>query len=58
MVAGKNLDYYRYDGRDIQGTTEHLLACMQSISPDAVFQEVQNALAERHSAERAARPAY
>jgi heptosyltransferase-2 len=40
MVAGKNLDYYRYDGRDIQGSTEHLLACMRSISPEAVFDEV------------------
>ncbi len=43
MVAGRNLDYYRYDGRDIQGTTEHLLACMKSISPEAVFQEIERA---------------
>ncbi len=43
MVAGRNLDYYRYDGRDIQGTTEHLLACMKCISPDAVFQEIEGA---------------
>ena len=47
MVAGRNLHYYRYDGRDIQGTTEHLLACMRSISPQAVFERVQNALAEK-----------
>jgi len=40
MVAGRNLEYYRYDGRDIQGSTEHLLACMRSISPEAVFEEV------------------
>lgn len=46
MVGGKNLDYYRYDGRDIQGTTEHLLACMRSISPEAVFQQIESALAE------------
>src|SRR2546427_2774738 len=54
MVAGKNLDYYRYDGRDIQGTTEHLLACMRSISPEAVFQAIQSALAERQSTMREA----
>jgi len=44
MVAGRNLEYYLYDGRDIQGTTEHLLACMRSISPEMVFAELKNAL--------------
>jgi len=44
MVAGRNLEYYRYDGRDIQGTTDHLLACMRSISPEAVFEALQSAL--------------
>src|SRR5205823_8912189 len=47
MVAGKNLDYYRYDGRDIQGGTEHLLACMRSITPEAVLDVVQQAIAAR-----------
>jgi heptosyltransferase III len=37
MVAGRNLEYYLYDGKDIQGSTEHLLACMRSITPEAVF---------------------
>ncbi len=45
MVAGRNLEYYRYDGRDIQGTRQHLLECMKSISPDAVLKELQAALA-------------
>lgn len=44
MVAGKNLDYYRYDGRDIQGGTEHLLACMRSITPEMVWATVVEAL--------------
>jgi ADP-heptose:LPS heptosyltransferase len=47
MVAGRNLDYYRFDGRNINGSTEHLLACMRSISPQAVFDEVERALAKR-----------
>ncbi len=46
LVAGRNLEYYRYDGRDIQGTTEHLLACMRSITPEAVFQIVSEAIRE------------
>lgn len=37
MVAGRNLEYYLYDGKDIKGSREHLLACMRSITPDAVF---------------------
>jgi hypothetical protein len=49
MVAGRNLEYYRFDGRNVQGSTEHLLACMKSISPEAVFDELQHALAERRA---------
>src|SRR5439155_24798111 len=44
MVAGRNLDYYRYDGRDIEGGREHLLACMRSITPDAVLATITEAL--------------
>lgn len=47
MVAGRNLEYYRYDGRDIQGSREHLLACMRSITPEAVYEEIERALAEQ-----------
>ena len=36
-VAGHNLDYYRYDGGDIKGTREELLACMASIKIEDVF---------------------
>jgi lipopolysaccharide heptosyltransferase II len=35
-VAGKNLDYYRYDGKGIQGTQEELTQCMSSVSVDDV----------------------
>jgi heptosyltransferase-2 len=39
-VAGRNLDYYRYDGGDIKGTREELLACMDSITIENVFDTV------------------
>jgi len=45
MVAGRNLEYYRYDGRDIQGGTEHLIECMRSITPDSVLDQVSQAIA-------------
>ena len=47
IVAGRNLDYYRFDGRNVQGTTGHLLACMKSISPEAVFEQLQPGFAEK-----------
>ncbi|MDE3067327.1 MAG: glycosyltransferase family 9 protein [Verrucomicrobiota bacterium] len=40
VIAGRNLDYYRYDGGDIKGTREELLACMASIRVEDVFQAV------------------
>lgn len=43
-VAGRNLDYYRYDGAGIKGTTEELLRCMASISVDEVFRIIMEAL--------------
>jgi lipopolysaccharide heptosyltransferase II len=39
-VAGRNLDYYRYDGGDIKGTRDELLACMASIKIEDVFETV------------------
>jgi ADP-heptose:LPS heptosyltransferase len=44
MVAGRNLDYYRYDGGPIKGTREHLLACMASIKVEDVLQAVMESL--------------
>jgi ADP-heptose:LPS heptosyltransferase len=45
MVAGRNLEYYRYDGKGIRGGAEHLAECMRSVTPEAVYHRVQNALA-------------
>lgn len=44
MVAGRNLDYYRYDGGPIKGTREHLLACMASIKVEDVYAAVKDVL--------------
>jgi ADP-heptose:LPS heptosyltransferase len=40
VVAGRNLDYYRYDGGGIKGTREDLLACMASVKVEDVFEKV------------------
>jgi len=37
-VAGKNLDYYRYDGRGIRGSRAELARCMNSVTVEAVLQ--------------------
>ncbi len=42
VVNGRNLDYYRYDGGDIKGTREELLACMASVKIESVFEAVAN----------------
>ncbi|MGH7951210.1 MAG: glycosyltransferase family 9 protein [Limisphaerales bacterium] len=40
MVAGRNLEFYRYDGGDIKGAREELLACMVSVKIEDVFERV------------------
>jgi heptosyltransferase-2 len=40
VVAGRNLDYYRYDGGDIKGTRGELLACMASVTVENIFDTV------------------
>lgn len=42
MVNGRGLEYYRYDGGDIKGTRDELLAVMASIKIEAVFEAVTN----------------
>ncbi|HTR40399.1 MAG TPA: glycosyltransferase family 9 protein [Pseudomonadales bacterium] len=37
-VAGRNLDYYRYDGGDIKGTREEILRTMTSVKVEDVFE--------------------
>ncbi len=40
VVNGRNLDYYRYDGGDIKGTREELIAAMSSVTVVDVFAAV------------------
>jgi len=53
MVGGRNLEYYRYDGKGIRGGAEHLAACMRSVTPEAVYDRVQSALAAYRTSSRA-----
>jgi len=39
-VAGRNLEFYRYDGRGIQGSKEELQRCMESVTVESVFDAV------------------
>jgi heptosyltransferase-2 len=43
-VNGRNLEFYRYDGRDIKGTPEELRSCMASVTVEAVQTAVEKAL--------------
>ncbi len=43
-IAGRNLNYYRYDGRSIQGTPAELIRCMESVSVSAVETQVARVL--------------
>lgn len=43
-VAGRNLDYYRYDGAGIRGSDEELLRCMESVRVGEVYRAVNEAL--------------
>src|ERR1035437_9534833 len=43
-VNGRGLDFYRYDGGDIKGTREELLACMESVKVADVFATVTKLL--------------
>jgi ADP-heptose:LPS heptosyltransferase len=44
-VAGRQLDFYRYDGGGIRGTEEELIRCMTAVTPEAVFQAINRTLA-------------
>lgn len=44
VVNGRNLDYYRYNGKPIQGTDEELIAAMASVKVEAVLGAVMEAL--------------
>jgi hypothetical protein len=36
-IAGRHLDFYRYDGRPIAGTADELLGIMSSVSVESVL---------------------
>ena len=40
VINGRNLDYYRYDGGDIKGTRDELVAAMDSVKLSDVFAAV------------------
>ncbi|MGO9587576.1 MAG: glycosyltransferase family 9 protein [Limisphaerales bacterium] len=40
VVAGRNLEFYRYDGRGIRGSDEELRRCMESVTVESVFDEI------------------
>lgn len=46
VVNGRNLDYYRYDGRPIQGTDEELRRAMASVSVEEVYRTLTEALGD------------
>ena len=43
-VAGRNLDYYRYDGGDIKGTREEFLRCMTSVKIEDVLAALRDGI--------------
>lgn len=43
-VAGRALDYYRYDGRPIQGAPAEIQRLMESVTTDSVLQALRPAL--------------
>jgi len=43
-VKGRNLEFYRYDGRDIQGSAEELRQCMRAVTVEDVLKAIENTL--------------
>jgi heptosyltransferase-2 len=43
-VAGRNLEYYRYDGQGIKGSKEELLRCMESVQVESVEKVLASSL--------------
>jgi ADP-heptose:LPS heptosyltransferase len=37
VVNGRGLEYYRYDGGDIKGTSDEIIACMSSVTVEKVL---------------------
>jgi ADP-heptose:LPS heptosyltransferase len=45
-VAGRNLEYYRYDGSGIRGSAQEIIKCMESVSVESVWQAVADAIGD------------
>ena len=43
-IAGRNLEYYRYDGDGIKGSRDELIRLMASVSVEAVFETIARVL--------------
>ena len=43
-VAGRNLDYYRYDGRGIRGSPAEVRRCMSSVTVQSVYEALDQLL--------------
>ena len=43
-IAGRHLEFYRYDGAGIKGTREELLRCMAAVTVDDVMAAIQSRL--------------
>jgi heptosyltransferase II len=43
-VAGRNLEYYRYDGRGIRGSPAEVLRCMSSVTVESVYRNLEQLL--------------
>jgi len=48
-LGGRNLDYYRYDGRGIKGSETHLRQLMESVTVESVLEVLQNAMSSAKS---------
>ena len=44
VVNGRNLDYYRYDGKPIRGSVAELTLCMSSVKVEEVYKAILEAL--------------
>jgi heptosyltransferase-2 len=44
QVAGRNLEYYLYDGHQIRGSREKIRRCMASITVESAYEKLQSSL--------------
>lgn len=44
VIGGRNLEYYRYNGKPIRGTPQELVALMSSVKPETVLDAITKSL--------------